>query len=200
MKRIIKSILFVGIFMSIIACASIPASTATLSQEVIAEADAMHKLNIALVNQLFDERKDKVSAFINNEYIPTFVKNFEAKIPAGVDVRTELPNILKSVMPVISRKRDSLQNLLDVQRDKMVNSLNESYSNYQRATSTLQNLITSAVKLKQSEANTLAQIQRLTKTNINVGGIQNHLDSLLVKTGNGFNKLLNVKSAIIGNN
>ncbi|WP_430412572.1 hypothetical protein [Kordia sp.] len=200
MKLLIKSILTVAIFIGVVSCASIPASTATLSQEVIAEADAMHKLNIALVNQLFDERKQKVNDFINNEYIPTFVKNFEAKIPANVDVKAQLPNILKSVMPVISRKRDSLQNLLDVQRNDMVNSLNASYSNYQRATSTLQNLITSAVKLKQSEANTLAQIQSLTNTNINVGEIQSHLDNLLVKTGNGFNKLLNVKSAINGNN
>jgi hypothetical protein len=200
MKLLIKSILTVSIFIGVVSCASIPASTATLSQEVIAEADAMHKLNIALVNQLFDERKQKVNDFINNEYIPTFVKNFEAKIPANVDVKAQLPNILKSVMPVISRKRDSLQNLLDVQRNEMVNTLNTSYGNYQRATSTLQNLITSAVKLKQSEANTLAQIQSLTNTNINVGKIQSHLDNLLIKTGNGFNKLLNVKSAINGNN
>ncbi|QHI39056.1 hypothetical protein IMCC3317_44570 [Kordia antarctica] len=185
---------------SITACASIPASTVTLSQEVISEADSMHKLNIALVNQLFDERKEKVNDFINNQYIPSFVKNFEAKIPAGVDIKTELPNILKSVMPVISRKRDSLQGLVDAQRTQVITSLNESYTNYQRASSTLQNLISSAVKLKQSETNTLAQIQSLAGTNINVGKIESHLDSLLVKTGSGFDKLLNVKSAIIGNN
>ncbi|MBC8753786.1 hypothetical protein H2O64_03840 [Kordia sp. YSTF-M3] len=200
MKLIIKSVLFVSIFIGVVSCASIPASTATLSEEVISEAGAMHKLNIALVNQLFDERKDKVNDFINNEYIPTFVKNFSAKIPASVDVKAELPNILKSVMPVISRKRDSLQGLLDTQRNEVITSLNESYTNYQRATATLQNLITSAVKLKQSEANTLAQIERLTGTNINVGKIEGHLDSLLIKTGNGFDKLLNVESAIKGNN
>lgn len=200
MKLIIKSVLTLGVFIAVISCASIPASTATLSQEVISEADAMHKLNIALVNQLFDERREKVNDFINNQYIPTFVKNFEAKIPANIDVKAELPNILKSVMPVISRKRDSLQNLVDMQRNEVITSLNESYTNYQRASGTLQNLITSAVKLKQSEANTLAQIQSLTKTNINVGKIESHLDSLLIKTGSGFDKLLNVKSAIIGNN
>lgn len=200
MKLIIKSILIVFVAVSITACASIPASTVTLSQEVISEADSMHKLNIALVNQLFDERKDKVNDFINNQYIPSFVKNFEAKIPAGVDVKAQLPNILKSVMPVISRKRDSLQGLVDAQRTQVITSLNESYTNYQRASSTLQNLISSAVKLKQSETNTLAQIQSLAGTNINVGKIESHLDSLLVKTGSGFDKLLNVKSAIIGNN
>ena len=200
MKLIIKSVLTLGIFIGVVSCASIPASTATLSQEVISEAGSMHQLNIALVNQLFDERKDKVNDFINNQYIPKFVTNFEAKIPAGTDIATELPNILKSVMPVISRKRDSLQGLLDTQRTQVITSLNESYSNYQQASSTLQNLISSAVKLKQSEANTLAQIQSLTKTNIDIGQITGHLDSLLIKTGNGFDKLLNVKSAINGNN
>ncbi len=200
MKLIMKSILFVSILIGVVACASIPASTVTLTEEVVSEANSMHNLNIALVNQIFDERKQKVNDFINNQYIPTFVKNFESKIPADIDVKAQLPNILKSVMPVISRKRDSLQGLLDVQRNQMINSLNESYSNYQRATTTLQNLISSAVKLKQSEANTLAQIQRLTGTNINVSKIEGHLDSLLIKTGSGFDKLLNVKSAIIGNN
>lgn len=199
MKLIVKSFIVIIIGTIISSCASIPASTATLSEEVISEAAAMHKLNIALVNQLFDERKDKVNDFINNQYIPTFVKNFEAKIPPNVDVKAELPNILKSVMPVISRKRDSLHTLLDNQRNQILTSLNDSYSNYQRASGTLQNLITSAVKLKQSEANTLAQIESLTKTNLNVNKIENHLDSLLIKTGNGFDKLLNVASELKGN-
>ncbi|WP_046744264.1 hypothetical protein [Kordia zhangzhouensis] len=199
MKLIVKSFIVIIIGIIISSCASIPASTATLSEEVISEAAEMHKLNIALINQLFDERKDKVNDFINNQYIPTFVKNFEAKIPPNVDVKAELPNILKSVMPVISRKRDSLHTLLDNQRNQILTSLNDSYSNYQRASGTLQNLITSAVKLKQSEANTLAQIESLTKTNLNVNKIENHLDSLLIKTGNGFDKLLNVASELKGN-
>ncbi|EDP94853.1 hypothetical protein U8527_08035 [Kordia algicida OT-1] len=200
MKKIINSILIVLIAIGISACASIPASTSTLTQEVISESNAMHQLNIALVNKLFEERKDKVDDFINNQYIPKYVANFQSKIPPGVDVSAELPNILKSVMPVISRKRDSLHNVLDTQKQQMITSLNNSYNDYQQASATLQNLISSAVKLKQSEANTLAQIQKLTGTNINVGKIQNQLDSLLVKTGNGFNKLLNVESAIKAKN
>ncbi|KAB8155232.1 hypothetical protein EZY14_004920 [Kordia sp. TARA_039_SRF] len=196
MKFLIRSSSVLLVVLSLYACASIPASTATLSQEVIAEANSMHQLNIALVNKLFDERKDKVNDFINNQYIPRFVKNFQSKIPAGVDVNAELPNILKSIMPVINRKRDSLQGLLDVQRNEMITSLNNSYANYQQASSTLQNLISSAVKLKQSEANTLAEIQNLTNTNLNVGKIQSHLDSLLIKTGSGFNKLLNVETTL----
>ncbi|WP_298424558.1 hypothetical protein [uncultured Kordia sp.] len=199
MKLIIKSILTLGIFIGIVSCASIPASTATLSQEVITEANEMHQLNIALINKLFDERKDKVDDFINNQYIPAFTKNFQAKIPAGTDVSAELPNILKSVMPVINKKRDSFHNVLDAQRQNMITSLNSTYADYQQASAALQNLISSAVKLKQSESNTLAQIQKLTGTNINVGKIQNHLDSLLIKTGNGFDKLLKAESAINGN-
>lgn len=199
MRLIIKSVLFIGIFVGIVSCASIPASTATLSQQVIEEADAMHKLNLALIQQLFDERKNKIDDFINNQYIPAFTKNFQAKIPAGVDVSADLPNILKSVLPVINKKRDSLHNIIDTERNQMIASLNTSYTSYQQASSTLQNLITSAVKLKASEATALAQVQNLTKTNINIPKIQHHLDSLLIKTGDGFNKLLNIKSAINGN-
>lgn len=199
MKLIIKSILTIGILIGVVSCASIPASTATLSQEVITEANAMHQLNIALINKLFEERKDKVDDFINNQYIPAYTKNLQAKIPPGTDVASELPNILKSVMPVINKKRDSFHNVLDAQKQDMITSLNDTYADYQQASAALQNLITSAVKLKQTEANTLAQIQKLTGTNINVGKIQNQLDSLLIKTGNGFDKLLKAESAINGN-
>ncbi|MEM6720012.1 MAG: hypothetical protein AAF611_11880 [Bacteroidota bacterium] len=200
MNFFIRSITAIFVVTTVFACASIPASTADLSQQVIAEANSMHQLNIALVNKLFDERKDKVNDFINNQYIPSYVENFKSKIPPGTDISAELANILKSTMPVINRKRDSLQGLLDIQRNDMITSLNNNYANYQQASATLQNLISSAVKLKQTEANTLQQIQNLTHTNLNIGAIQQHLDSLLVKTGNGFNKLLHIESTIKGNN
>jgi hypothetical protein len=200
MRFSIKSIAIVCVVISMYGCASIPASTADLSRQVIAEAHSMHQLNIALVNKLFDERKDKVNEFINNQYIPTFVKNFQSKIPPGVDVNKELPNILKSIMPVISQKRDSLHNILDEQRDEMVTALNDNYATYQQASASLQNLISSAVKLKQTEKNTLAQIQKLVNTNIDVGAIQKHLDKLLMETGNGFDKLLDIKATINPNN
>ena len=60
MKFFIRSIAIAFVVINISACASIPASTATLSQEVIAEANSMHQLNIALINKLFKERKDKI--------------------------------------------------------------------------------------------------------------------------------------------
>lgn len=53
------------------ACVSIPQSTATLTQEVIKEADDMHQLNIALVNQLFEETKLVINSFITSQYTLT---------------------------------------------------------------------------------------------------------------------------------
>lgn len=195
--KLITGTIAVFVFVCCISsCASIPASTATLSQEIIAEAGSMHRLNVALVNQIFDERQEKVNTFINNQYIPAFVENFKSKVPAGTNYEAELGNILKSVMPVISRKKDSLNGLIDTQRKSVLSSLNDSYASYQKASTTLQTLLNSVIDLRKTEQNALTQIQGLTKSSIDISKIENQLDSLLIKTGNGFQKMMEIDSII----
>lgn len=70
MKRI-HYLIVISVALMGTACVSISQSTATLTQEVIKEADDMHQLNIALVNQLFEERKLVINSFITSQYTLT---------------------------------------------------------------------------------------------------------------------------------
>lgn len=177
-------------------CASIPSSTVTLTKEVIKEADNMHQLNVSLVNRLFDERKEKINLFIENKYTPTLLKKFEGLLPDSLDYKKELPNILNNIVPIINHKKDSLQSVLDSQRQDILNQLNSNYSDYSKATTSLQNLINSAVKIKTTESDALSAINQLTGDKINIKKVENTINQSIDKTGNALNKLITIEKVI----
>ncbi|CAM1355418.1 hypothetical protein [Tenacibaculum ascidiaceicola] len=188
---------YVSIFsFFLFSCASIPSSTVTLTKEVIKEADNMHQLNVSLVNRLFDERKEKINLFIENKYTPTLLKKFEGLLPDSLDYKKELPNILNSIVPIINRKKDSLQSVLDLQRQDILNQLNSNYSDYSKATTSLQNLINSVVKVKTTESDALSAIDQLTGDRINIKKVENTINQSIDKTGNTLNKLINIEKVI----
>ncbi|MFT5645399.1 MAG: hypothetical protein ACI976_000069 [Aureispira sp.] len=198
MKKQLLIIAFLSsLFVS--SCASIPSSTVTLTQEVIKEADEMHQLNVVLVNRLFEERKQVINTFITTQYTPAVIANYEKLLPDSLDYKKELPNIIKSIIPVIDRKRDSLQSVLSAQQEQIITKLNSNYINYSEATTSLQNLINSIVKLKTIENEALSSIQSLTGNSVDVKKVENTIDSLLIKSGSIMGKLLDVDNAIKSN-
>ena len=194
-----KRILIIGLFFIcylLHSCASIPSSSSTLTKEVLKEADQMHALNIALINELYSSRQERINDFITNQYTPKLLANFEKQLPDSLNYKDELPNILKSIVPVINAKRDSIQNILSKEQEKVIAQVNANYNSFKDAGTSLQNLIDSAVKLKSEEQQAIGAIQKMTHTNIHTEKIENTLNSLLLKSGDDFAKLLEVKSII----
>ena len=181
----------------LISCASLPPSTSTLTKEVINEANDMHTLNIALINQLFEERKDRLNSFITDTYTPALVDNYQKMIPDSINYKEQLPNILKSIIPVINRKKDSLQGLLDTQQQEIITSLNTNYITYTQATTSLQNLIDATIKVTETEENAVAKIQKLTGTsNIDFKKIEQNIDSTLLKVSKDTQPIIDLKKLI----
>jgi len=180
-------------------CASIPASTTTLTKEILKESSGMHTLNITLINQLYANRKEEINNFITNTYTPALLDNFSKNLPDSLDYKKELPNILKSIVPIINKKKDSIQSILNTEQEQLITKLNANYTNFSSAGTSLQNVIDSAVKLKTAEKSILTSVQSLTNGNVNISKTETELDSLLIKSGNSFSKLLEISSIIKGN-
>ncbi|NQY31051.1 MAG: hypothetical protein HRT69_16490 [Flavobacteriaceae bacterium] len=195
MTRIhIYSMLLAAVLLS--SCASIPASTTTLTQEILKESSGMHTLNISLINQLYANRKEQINSFITNTYTPALLDNFSKNLPDSLDYKEELPNILKSIVPIINKKKDSMQSILDTEQGQLITQLNANYTNFSTAGVSLQNLIDSAVKLKTAEKSVMTSIQSLTNGSVNISNTVTELDSLLIHSGNSFSKLLEISSAL----
>lgn len=193
-----KSLKYIVILTSCLlaSCVSIPASTTTLTREVIKESDDMHQLNIALVNKLFNERKERIDLFIKNVYTPEVIKNYEKLLPNTLNYKEEMPNIIKSIIPVINNRKDSLQTILSQQKQQILNSLNTNYKTFQTATTSLQNLIESVVKIKSVENKALNSIEKLTGTSLDTQKVKTTIDKLLNETAPTINKLVNIENIL----
>lgn len=185
------------ILLVIVSCASIPASTSTLTKEVINEASEMHQLNISLVNQLYAEREQRINSFITYQYTPALLKNYEKLLPDSLDYEKELPNILQSIVPVINKKRDSLQGILSAEQKTIIDQLNTNYASYTTSSAALQGLVDSAVKLKTSESNALTALEQLTGVSSGtVSNIESKLEKLLTESGTTINQLLQIANSL----
>ena len=197
MKTTKKLLMLSLTLLVIVSCASIPASTSTLSKEIIKEADGMHQLNISLVNQLYAEREQRINDFITYQYTPALLVNYQKLLPDSMDYKTELPNILKSIVPVINKKRDSLQGILNKEQQNIIQQLNTNYSSYTTSSAALQGLIDSAVKLKASESNALAALENLTGVSSGtVSNIESKLEKLLTDSGTTIDQLLQITNSL----
>jgi hypothetical protein len=197
MKTIKKLLMLSLTLLVIVSCASIPASTSTLSKEIIKEADGMHQLNISLVNQLYAEREQRINDFITYQYTPALLVNYQKLLPDSMDYKTELPNILQSIVPVINKKRDSLQGVLSKEQQHIIEQLNTNYSSYTTSSAALQGLIDSAVKLKASESNALTALENLTGVSSGtVSNIESKLEKLLTESGTTIDQLLQITNSL----
>ncbi|MCC9016703.1 hypothetical protein [Flavobacterium lipolyticum] len=166
----------------LISCSVLPDSTTILTREVIKEGVGMHDLNIALTNQLFTERKLRLDSFIQENCIPAIIENYQKRIPDSVNYKKEFPNIVMGILPVIYQKKDSLQNVLNIQQQEIIGQLNNSFGNYTEATASLQDLIDSNIRLKNAKENASNSIFKLiTKDKLDVKKIEESIEKVLKK-------------------
>jgi hypothetical protein len=197
MKTLYKTLMFIWAFLILVSCATIPASTSVLSKEIIKEAKGMHDLNTALINQLYAEREQRINDFITHQYTPAIIKNYEQLLPDSLDYKAALPNILQSILPVINKKRDSLQGILRSEQQNILRQLNANYSSYTNSTAALQGLIDSAVKLKSSESNALMALAGLTGVSPEaVSNIDSKLEKLLKESGTTVDQFLQIANSL----
>ncbi len=193
MKKTFIPALTLALFV-ISSCTSIPKSSVKLSEEIMKESKEMHKLNIALIKQLFEERRNAVNSFINNKYLPKVVSNYKKLLPEDLDYKEQLPKIIENIVPVLLRKKDSLQSLLEKQENEFISVLSDNYTDYSRATYVLHDLITSGAKLQEEQRQTLNSIKNLTGQEINVDKIQQSIEGFYKNINTKLNQMVSPKS------
>ncbi|MBI5582107.1 MAG: hypothetical protein HY895_23360 [Deltaproteobacteria bacterium] len=74
-------------FLILVGCASIPSEAPTLSQELGNRISAIEKANITLLRKFFNQKRDQVDRFVEEEWVPTFAREFfdNPKVSAAWD-------------------------------------------------------------------------------------------------------------------
>jgi hypothetical protein len=182
--------------LAIMSCAKMPSQAVDLSYSLRDEGQRMHEMNIALVAYVFNEKKRMVNEFINKEYSPALIENFKAILPAGIDVKKDLVEIMQAINPKIEERKDSLLKVLQSQQMVITQQLNADYKVYAEAFAAMQNLLVSATKLNQQRTSVYENIKTLSNNRINLQGIDNALDQFIKGAGSIGEKTLLLTNAI----
>ncbi|RYY45675.1 MAG: hypothetical protein EOO06_16035 [Chitinophagaceae bacterium] len=166
-----------------VSCAKIPMQAVDLSRALKDEGSRMHQMNLSLVEYVFNEKRQLVNEFISKEYTPVFIENFVKRLPADTDIKKELPEIIAAINPRIDARRDSLINVLQVQKMKLLGQLNDDYKLYEDAFGALQQLLASAARLNKSRTSIYEDVKKLSSNKIDLAGINGALDNFIKGAG-----------------
>ncbi|PKP49395.1 MAG: hypothetical protein CVT92_15240 [Bacteroidetes bacterium HGW-Bacteroidetes-1] len=172
-------LLVLTIFLMITSCARIPIQSIDLMSNIQKEGERMHKINITLVNLIFNEKRQKIDNFIRLEYTPKYIEEITKLIPDNIDIKNELPHILNASMQKIIEKRGAMENALEINRIKILDRLNEDHRVFQLACDELKKLLVSAVKVDEERKKLLSQASQLSQNGVDFNKLESVLDRFI---------------------
>ena len=193
MKLLFKIYIVILLFSS---CAKIPIQSVNLMDALMEEGTRMHQINISFLNGIFKAKKEKVDEFIKTKYTPHFIEELQKNIPPETNMKAELPNILNHITPLISQRRDSMQNALEEQRIKLSAKLETDYRTFSTAATELRMLLVSAAKLDTQRQQLFDRARELTKGSIDFDAIENSIDRFIGSGGNIGNDVSELNNTI----
>jgi hypothetical protein len=184
--------LYLIIFITTLGCAKIPSQSVDLFESIYEEGTRMHKLNILLVNQLFDERKLEITNRVEKEYVPKLIENIKLKAEKDgknfeKDVEIVLPLIINNTIDY----RDSFFNQLEKERLKIISQLATDYRQFETSIYYMRNLLKSAVEVDRQRNQILNQATKLSQNRINFEEIESKIDQLSIDIGKNIDSFLN---------
>ncbi|MDD2793274.1 MAG: hypothetical protein PHD73_08840 [Sediminibacterium sp.] len=168
---------------ALFSCAKIPVQSVTLSESISREGQRMHDLNMALLNSMYQEKRQKINDFIRNDYTPWFSNEIVQRITDSVDVKKDLPQILSRALPVLSAQISEKQAALEASRAMLVDQLNADFLVYQAACNELTYLLKSAVKVNDADRKLFNQAAALSGKPINFDSLNLILDRFIADKG-----------------
>lgn len=120
-------------FFALSGCASIPSEAPTLSQELGNRITALEQANTALLHKFFNEKRQQVDQFIEEEWVPTFAQEFfsRPKIAAAWDTIVR-ENSKSERLKFIVLLGPKLQTKINTKRLELIRPLNDLERQIQR--------------------------------------------------------------------
>lgn len=184
------------ICISLVSCARVPIQAVQLSQALQEEANRMHRLNLALVDNMFAEKTVRINEFMQTEYTPAYIENFKKKLPPNTDFKADFEEMMEAIYPRINATKDSLTTVLQNQRTTIVDKLNLDYQVFSSAFNDLELLLKSANRKDQQKTDVYAQLKTLTGNRLDLASIDNALNGFITGGGNIAAKALTLSSTI----
>lgn len=169
MKHILKQFMrFLVIIMIIgyLGCASVPREVVKLSDTVGKDLNAVYVSYKDLAETYFDSLRKQVNDFVDNKWVPVYLKNFIQETDLKNKITTFTPDqvliYLQKWVAVatkeIKKKRDSLLNPIDEDEKKLLAAVDEAFGQLNYANATITANLQSIWKVKDLEDKALSAL------------------------------------------
>ncbi|GAA4727984.1 hypothetical protein [Flavisolibacter ginsenosidimutans] len=171
---VVLALLFAG-------CATVPPGSVSLAGALQTEGTRMHELNLRLLNNLFAEKRRALENVLSDQYASSLIDHaFELSPNIS---KADFPDFLKAVTKKLITKRDSLVNVLETEKTRIADRLNEDYNAFTTVSISLKLMLASAVKVDQQRQAALDQAKTLTNNKVDFVAIENALDDFINSAG-----------------
>ncbi|HJV18459.1 MAG TPA: hypothetical protein VJ552_01155 [Sediminibacterium sp.] len=170
-------------FFAFTSCAKIPVQSLTLAESITREGKRMHELNIALLNSIYQEKRQKINDFIRNDYTPWFSNEIVKNIKDSIQLKNDLPLILSKALPVLSAQIADRQTALEASRALLLDQLNADFLAYQASCNELTYLLESAVKLDEARKKLMTRVADVSGNKIDFDSLNLTLDRFIADKG-----------------
>lgn len=199
----IVHLLCCSVLLSFLSCATIPKAAPDLSLQLgkqVRQLEINHKL---FVQKFFDEKRQRVDDFIQDEWLPRFAENFfadslilntylEITKLSGGEKKRELVNLMRFTGPKlqakIDEKRQELLQPLNELQQEIEGQISMQYDQVLTINNSLTNFLSSASKVEQN-SNRYLEI---------LGINQNKINGFIDKTDVAMSSLLGKATAVEG--
>jgi hypothetical protein len=151
-KNIVFRAFLVILAIVLTGCASIPPQTIDLQVALMKETDRMHKVNKVLLKELYNVRRQQIEHLFINEYLPIAVQELANGISVDFpDAKDQVSKLIENTPPLLSaalEERNKMLDPLDKEFEKLNNALDDAFSLYKSGEGVLNDLLISAVKVK----------------------------------------------------
>lgn len=167
----------------IFGCTTIPKESVDLSKEVGNGIAESRRTDINLLNAYFQTKKTAIDAWIENVYLPEFLKNVQARLKKAGLPETLTTNQMKDIMARVITKRDQMQADLEKTRILFVEQRNNYYASLSQANSGVTAILQSAVNVKEATSSLTASAKSVSKGKIDLDLINQEFAEYLKKAG-----------------
>jgi len=170
---LILSFLFIG-------CVSIPPEAPKLSTELGKRINSIESANIKLLNKFFDQKRDDIDEFINEEWTPLFAKNIfsNSKISKIWDTIVK-ENKKQDRLTFLVKMGPKLQNKINEKRLELITPIDE-----------LESTIEKAIRTEYRQARVINN--SITSLLVSASEVSENRDRYLGMLGATDNKIVNV--------
>lgn len=155
--------MFLATFFVLMSCVSVPKQAPLLSEDLGQKINTLEKSHLNLLHAFFDEKRNLVNQFINEEWMPEFANEFYSNdaIQAawdeivGSDNKNKRMKFLLMVGPrlqiAIDKKRRELIQPLDDLENQIAGSIREEYTMARSINTSITNYLHSAAEVSENQ-------------------------------------------------